>query len=209
MTLRKGIYLVVDPSMHKDKLMQTIQSLMTEPIVAVQLWDNFSTVENPAELIAGIIHMCRPRNIPVLLNNSWELLKQTGADGIHFDTMQEDIRQRRKALDRQIITGITCNNDLSVVRQAAENEFDYISFCSMFPSPTANSCEIVKPETVRQAKQMTSLPIFLAGGITPENMTQLADLDYSGIAVVSGIMNAEQPREACKKYIQKLKTNPA
>ncbi|ULT43210.1 hypothetical protein KRR40_06900 [Niabella defluvii] len=40
---------------------------------------------------------------------------------------------------------------------------------------------------------MTTMPLFLAGGIKPGNMETLSGLDYSGIAIVSGIMEADNP----------------
>ena len=87
---------------------------------------------------------------------------------------------------------------------ADDHALDYISFCSMFPSSTANSCELVSFETVRQARLITSLPIFLAGGIRPGNIEALKELDYSGIAVVSGVMSANNPAEAINLYHEKL-----
>ena len=47
--------------------------------------------------------------------------------------------------------------------------------------------------------------IFLSGGITPDNMEELKELNYDGIAVVSGIMNAENPLKSLNLYKEKLK----
>lgn len=205
MKIQNGIYLIVDPSMDRNILMEKLKEIIHEGIAVLQIWDNFKPDENPLEFINGILQLCHMKNIPVLINNQWELLKQTGLDGVHFDKMQDNILQMKNELNRQIITGITCNNDLSVVKWADKNEFDYISFCSMFPSSTANSCELVTFDTVKEARKITSLPVFLAGGIKPGNMELLNELDYSGIAIVSGIMNAGKPIEALKKYKQKIK----
>lgn len=205
--IQNGIYLIIDPSMNRDILMNRLKEIIHEEIAALQIWDNFKPKENPIEFINEIVQLCHSKSIPVLINNQWELLKQTNLDGIHFDKKQDDILQFKNELKRDIITGITCNNDLSVVKWADKNELDYISFCSMFPSLTANSCELVTFETVKEARKITSLSIFLAGGIKPENIELLNELNYSGIAVVSGIISAEKPIEAFKKYQQKIKPN--
>lgn len=91
--------------------------------------------------------------------------------------IQDNILQIKNEMNRKIITGITCNNDLSIVEWADKNEFDYISFCSMFPSSTANSCELVTFDTVKEARKITTLPVFLAGGIKPENIELLNELN--------------------------------
>jgi thiamine-phosphate pyrophosphorylase len=141
----------------------------------------------------------------VLINNRRKVLAQLELDGIHFDDKPDQLTQLRQELNREIIIGITCGNDLSVVNWANDNGLDYVSFCSMFPSSTANSCELVTFDTVKKARSMTTMPLFLAGGIKPGNMETLSGLDYSGIAIVSGIMEADNPRLAIKKYQQNLK----
>jgi len=205
--IQNGIYIIVDPSMDWDTLLSKLNEIIHEKIAAIQIWDNFNHNENLVEFINEILNLCHTKNIPVLINNRWELLKQTNLDGVHFDEVQNNIHQLKDELGREIITGITCNNDLSIIKWANENGLDYISFCSMFPSSTANSCELINFNTVKEAKKITSLPIFLAGGIKPENIEILNELNYSGIAVVSGIMNTDHPVEVLKKYQQKIKTS--
>lgn len=85
-----------------------------------------------------------------------------------------------------------------------DNRLDYLSFCSMFPSVTANSCELVKIETVQAARAMTGMPIFLAGGITPDNLDRFSGTGMNGVAVISGIMNAEDPQHKARYYKQAL-----
>lgn len=205
MKMKNGIYLIVDPSLNNGILIGKIKKIISEEITAIQIWDNFKTNESPIELVNEIVELCHTKNIPVLINNQWELLKKTNLDGVHFDKIPPTIFEIKRELNRSITTGITCNNDLSLVKWAEENQMDYISFCSMFPSDTANSCELVDFDTIREARKITNLPIFLAGGIRLENIEKLNELDYSGIAVVSGIMNSENPTQEIIKYIQKLK----
>ena len=207
MKMQNGLYLIIDPSTDRRIVVSKLKEIIHEKIAAIQIWDNFKATENPIEFINEIVQLCHPNNIPVLINNQWELLKQTNLDGVHFDNVQHNIVQIKNELKRDIITGITANNDLSIVKWADENNFDYISFCSMFQSSTANSCELVTFDTVKEARNITSLPVFLAGGINPENVALLNELNYSGIAVVSGIMSAEKPLEAFQQYQEKIKIN--
>lgn len=202
--IQGGIYLIIDPSVNQDRLLKTLKEIVSEKIAAVQIWDHFLPNTERLTLIEQVLRLCHLQNIPVLINNRWELLKTMNLDGVHFDAAPDDIVQLKQELGREVIIGITCNNDLSLVKWADEKELDYISFCSMFPSSTANSCELVTFDTIRNAKEMTSIPIFLAGGISPENLHSLSGLKYSGIAVVSGIMNAADPLAELKKYQKKI-----
>ena len=73
--------------------------------------------------------------------------------------------------------------------------------CAMFPSPSAGSCDIVMPQTVKQARGMTGMPIFVSGGITPENIQLLKkETPFDGVAVISGILSAAHPQQKVKEY---------
>ncbi len=204
-TVQSGIYLIIDPSMDEGILFSKLDLIVKEKIAAVQIWDNFKDNQNIEELLLKIYKKTSSYNIPLIINNRWEYLNKIPLDGIHFDEIPENFAKIKKEINRNFIVGITCNNELLTIEYAERYHFDYISFCSMFPSKTANSCELVNFETVQQAKNIFSGKIFLAGGIDLDNIKNLSELNYDGIAVVSGIMSAENPSETIKNYHQKIK----
>lgn len=203
--IQSGIYLIIDPSMDEEILFSKLNLIVKEKIAAIQIWDHFKENQNIEELLLKIYEKTSLHNIPLIINNRWEYLKKIPLDGIHFDEIPENINQIKKEINRDFIVGITCNNDLSTIKYPEEHQFDYISFCSMFPSKTANSCELVNFETVQKAKSIFTGKIFLAGGIDLNNIKNLHELNYDGIAVVSGIMSAENPSENIKNYHRKIK----
>jgi len=204
-TIQSGIYLIIDPSMDEEILFSKLNLIVKEKISAIQIWDNFKENQNIEELLLKIHEITSSNNIPLIINNRWEYLNQIHLDGIHFDEIPENFIQIKKEINCDFIAGITCNNEISTIEYSEENQFDYISFCSMFTSKTANSCELVNIETVQKAKSIFSGKIFLAGGIDLDNIKNLEELNYDGIAVVSGIMSAENPSESIKHYHQKIK----
>lgn len=206
MEMKNGVYLILDPAMEPGSLLRKLKQALLEDIAAVQIWDHFKNGTIPTYLIEEIQLLCQERSVPVLINNRWELLKHTYLDGVHFDSPPHDLSQLKTEIGREFIVGITCNNDLNLVKWAQDNEVNYLSFCSMFPSSTSNSCELVSFETVRRAREITTMPIFLAGGIRPDNLIQLEDLDFSGIAVISGVMNSNNPAVEINKYNSILNT---
>ena len=197
-----GIYLVIDPSMPLQELLQKLKEVLKEGICAVQIWDNRKKALNKEKTIVAICKLCHKYEVPVLINNDWELLNTMPLDGIHFDNIPKKYNQFKYTLKDNCIVGITCNNDLVITEWANENELNYISFCSIFPSSTRNSCDLVSFDTIRQARKITALPIFLAGGIRPDNLYKLQELDFDGVALISGIMSADQPAQSTKEYLQ-------
>lgn len=197
--------MVLDPSMNEGDLLEKLTgALEGNGIAAVQVWDNFPASADNIYLINTICQICHRKEVPVFVNNRWQLLESSIADGVHFDEIPENLKEIKSCLDRNFQLGITCNNDLSIIKWADENNFDYVSFCSVFPSSTSNSCELVDFEVIRIARKLTSIPIFLSGGIRPENFERLQGLEFDGVAVVSGIMSSDDPAGATKEYYKLL-----
>lgn len=199
----KGIYLVADPTMNERSLLKKIEQALQEQIVAVQILDTFPD-SGYSDRLYKICAICQSKNVPVLINNRWDLLDTIPFDGVHFDCIRKDMSEIRNKVGRSFICGLTCNNDLTGVAWAYRNQFQYISFCSVFLSKTSNSCELVSFDTIRKAKEIYPLPVFLAGGIYPGNVEQLKGLEYDGLAIVSGIMEAVDPQLAIRNYLKSI-----
>lgn len=199
--------MVVDPAMDQSVLLDKVSQALEGGVSILQIWNHWPESMHQADreqLITYIKEMADEYQAPVLINDAWELLKATPLDGVHFDSIPENFEQIKSEVGPDFIAGITCSNDLGVVEWAEENDFNYVSFCAMFPSPSVGSCEIVSPETVQKAREITDMPLFLSGGITPEKIGELDGLDFNGVAVISGILKDDEPQKQATKYKQTL-----
>lgn len=205
-----GIYLVLNPAMDEDILLTKLQSALQGGIQVVQIWNNWQPGADKQALIAKIAHICKPYSVPLLINADWTLLRDVPVlDGIHFDDIPASLSVIRSAVNRPFLNGITCSGNLQTVAWAQDNQLDYVSFCSMFPSSSADRCDIVMPATVKRARLLTRMPIFVAGGITPQNITGLKKLTpFDGVAVISGILSADDPEQKVKEFKNALSINP-
>lgn len=202
-----GVYLVLDPSMDKPLLLQKVREALDGGASVLQIWNNWPTGYTYSDkllLIQELVDLAAAYQVPVLVNEEWQLLKDTELAGVHFDSIPEDFESIKAAVGRDFICGITCSNNLEVVRWAEERQLDYVSFCAVFPSPSAGNCELVQPDTIRQVRKITQLPLFLSGGITTENIDKLKELDFNGVAVISGILNATSAQKSAAAYKEAL-----
>ena len=198
----KGLYLVVDPSL--PEVLPKLEQAIKGGVNILQIWDHWQHGQKKEEFIHRACDLAHESGVPVLIHETWEWLKHTPADGIHFDEIPENWDAIRKDINRPLISGLTCGNDLDKVRWANEQQFSYISFCAMFPSVSAGSCEIVRPETVLRAREITSMPIFVSGGINHQNLDQVLELGVDGVAVISGILKSRDPFKAANEYQRHL-----
>jgi thiamine-phosphate pyrophosphorylase len=206
----QGLYLVVDPTMGKDILLSRLRQALEGGVGLVQIWnhwpDSFSN-KKKRELAVEIKAIGVEYAVPVLINEDWELALEAALDGVHFDRIPENWEDLRPRLQGKLI-GITVGNGLDRVRWASKNGLSYISFCSVFPSSSVDTCELVTPESIQQARELTQIPIFLSGGIRPANLHKLGKYAYDGVAVISGVLSADDPKLAATDYLQKMKTIP-
>lgn len=201
-----GVYLVVDPAMEITLLLAKLTAALEGGVKIVQIWNHWKEETDRLACIEAICEACKPYQVPVLINEDWKLLTLTPSlQGVHFDRIRKDYQAIKNEIGRKFLTGITCSNDLSNVYWAVENRFDYISFCSMFPSASAESCELVTPSTIKKARAIADIPVFVAGGITPDNIASLKKtVHFNGVAVISGILNNNNPKQQTEQYIQAL-----
>ena len=204
-TINKGIYLVIDPDKDKSELINQLLKIKDQKLSAIQIWDNFKPGRTYTDLLSSIKQLFKDSDTPIFINNRIDLMVEFGFDGVHFDEIPIHKKEIEAQINRPFLKGLTLTNDLDALLEESDWQFDYVSFCSIFQSPTSNSCELVDFETIERCKELKEVSIFLSGGITPDNMEELKELNYDGIAVVSGIMNAENPLKSLNLYKEKLK----
>jgi thiamine-phosphate pyrophosphorylase len=200
--IKGGIYLVIDPAMERDLLFEKLSAALKGGLAAVQIWNNWPQGIDKLSWIEAVAGLTRFYKVPLLVNEEWQLLNQSPyLNGVHFDKVPIGWEAIRELVGRSFLAGITCTGDLATVIWADSNQLDYISFCAMFPSPSAGSCDMVMPATVKKARALTKIPIFVSGGITPENILLLKkEISFDGVAVISGILSANNPEQKVKLY---------
>jgi thiamine-phosphate pyrophosphorylase len=203
----KGIYLVIDPNQPWEALFYKTQQALKGGVQILQIWNHWKDGISESEKIRfcqEIKKLALPYDVAVLINEDWKFVEKSGLDGLHLDRKPDNWEEIKSAFKGQLV-GLTVGNQDELIVWAEEQHLSYISFCSVFPSSSVDSCEIVRPENIQNARALTSLPIFLSGGIRPENLHKLVKLSFEGVAVISGILNSKDPELATKTYIDHLK----
>lgn len=198
-----GIYLVIDPKQPWDNLLSKLQAALEGGVNIVQVWNHWPeeiTEDQKLDFIKSVKSLTNGFDVPVLMHDDWLLAEKSNMDGVHFDNQKEQL-----SMINLPYIGVTVGNDLELIKWAAANDVSYISFCAIFPSPSVESCDIVDHEKINEARKLIDCPIFLSGGLTHNNLNELGDLPFDGIAVISGIMSAEDPKEAVTGYVNQLK----
>jgi thiamine-phosphate pyrophosphorylase len=100
--------------------------------------------------------------------------------------------------------GISTHN-VEQFRRAAESSADYIAFGPIFSTTSKDNPDAaVGTEMLKQVRAMTSKPIVAIGGITLQHAREVIEAGADTVAVISGIMKAENPGARARQYIEML-----
>ena len=95
-------------------------------------------------------------------------------------------------------------HSLDEVQTAQELGADYVIFGHVFPTQSKQG---LVPKGLKQLELVAhhgSIPVLAIGGIKPTNVREVIETGAQGIAVMSGVLEAENPLETVKEYYRKL-----
>ncbi|MCH6264406.1 thiazole tautomerase TenI [Neobacillus citreus] len=85
-------------------------------------------------------------------------------------------------------------------QNAKEKGADFVLYGHVFPSQSKPGKTPKGLEELTRLSQL-NIPVIAIGGITPENTEEVLQAGASGIAVMSGVLDARDPLLAVKSYI--------
>lgn len=168
----------------------------------VQLREKTSPMEEKLEAARAIQEVCRSHAAPFLVNDDPEFARRIDADGVHVGRDDPSPRIARALLGPRALIGVTVYGKPGEEQAAEAGGADYLGVGPFFPSPTKPEEPELPLHILDQVVHRSRLPVFAIGGITAENAGVLARHGIAGIAVVSEIMGASDPRAASQSLLQ-------
>jgi len=193
------VYLVASPQKPVSRLLATVTAALEGGVSAVQLRDKgvYSPLER-AEAGRGLRDLSGGFGVPFLVNDDPQLARRMDADGVHVGRDDPSPRIARAVLGPQAIIGVTVYGKPGEETAAAEGGADYISVGPFFPSPTKPEEPVLPLHILDAVVHRSPLPLFVIGGVNAQNAAVLARHRVAGVAVVSAIMEAPDPRRAAE-----------
>jgi thiamine-phosphate pyrophosphorylase len=150
-----------------------------------------------------VVPITKASGVPLIINDHPELVRETGADGIHVGQDDLSIAEVRKIIGPGILVGKSTHSKNQAI--AAEKEgADYIGVGPIFSTPTKPDYQPVGLELIELVKNQIHLPFFCIGGIKLENADQVLKRGASRFVVVSGILQASNIQAYCQSLREKL-----
>lgn len=137
----------------------------------------------------------------LIINDSAELAKRAGADGVHLGQADGSVKAARALLGDDADIGVTCHDSRHLAMIAAEQGADYVAFGAFFPTSTKETAHRPDPEILTAWSMMTTMPCVAIGGITPQNAKPLIEAGADYLAVSAGVWaNPGGPAKAVEEF---------
>jgi thiamine-phosphate pyrophosphorylase len=196
-----SLYVVLDRAAARGRdLADVLDAALTGGCRLVQLRDK----EWPSGRLLPVAERLRARcaagGATFIVNDRVDLAVAVGADGVHLG--QEDLpaRAARPLLRPGMILGVSTHS-VEQARAAQAEGADYIAVGSMFPTRSKAEFELVGPDLLRKLRAEIRVPLIGIGGITHDNVGEVIAAGADGVAVISAVCAADDPRAAAARFV--------
>ena len=137
-----------------------------------------------------------------IINDSMQLARRLGADGVHLGQGDGDVREARALLGPAAQIGVTCHDSRHLAMDAGESGADYVAFGAFYPTTTKPSHYRPDPSILTWWSTLFEIPCVPIGGITAGNSRPLIDAGADFLAVCQAIWGADDPAEAVRGFAE-------
>ncbi len=135
-----------------------------------------------------LLPLCHERGVAFIINDSADLAREIGADGVHIGEEQDGtVADARRILGEDAIVGYSCYDSRHRAMCAGEDGATYVAFGAFYPTNTKQPKGHPTPEILQWWHDNTILPSVAIGGIKPDNLAPLVQAKADFLAVVTGV----------------------
>lgn len=197
------LYLVTDRGLAGDRAIEEIVRESVEGgATMVQLREKDIDTREFIELAMNLKKVLEPYGVPLIINDRVDVALAADADGVHIGQSDMPYPIARRLLGPDRIIGLSVEN-FGQIEEANALDVDYIGVSPVFATPTkTDTAEPFGLEGLRKAVRMSVHPTVAIGGMNERTAAEVMAYGTDGIAVVSAIVCASDPRQATRNLLK-------
>lgn len=139
--------------------------------------------------------LCKKYGVPFVINDEVSIAKDIDADGVHVGQSDMEAMDVRKVLGPDKILGVSAQTVEQAII-AEKHGADYLGVGAVFATGSKDDADDVSHETLKAICEAVSIPVIAIGGITKDNVSELAGSGICGVAVISAIFGQNDIKKA-------------
>ena len=203
---REALRLYLVTNRYQDSLenfLEKVETACRSGVTIVQLREKNLITNQYYQLAKQVKEITDAYQVPLIIDDRLDVCLAVDAAGLHIGDDELPISVARQVLGPEKILGVTAKT----VKRALEAETsgaDYLGTGAIFPTTTKENAPITLISTLKTICQMVAIPVVAIGGLTSENIDQLAATGIAGVAVVRDLMQAEDIEAKTQAFLTKL-----
>lgn len=142
--------------------------------------------------------ICKEYGVPFVVNDEVSIAKDIDADGVHVGQSDMEAMDVRKILGPDKIIGVSAQTVEQAII-AEKHGADYLGVGAVFTTGSKDDADDVSHETLKAICEAVSIPVIAIGGITKDNVAELAGSGICGVAVISAIFGQKDIQKATEE----------
>lgn len=197
------LYLVTDQSMLRGRpLADVVAAAVQGGVTCVQLREKSQADHDMLAQALLLKKLLRPYAVPLVINDRIDIALACGAEGLHLGQSDLSVNEARRRLPPQVFIGLSVET-MNDVLQSAAQPVDYLGVSPVFVTPTKLDTKIPWGLSgLTAARATTDLPLVAIGGIHAGNGREVMRTGADGLAVVSALCAADDPKTAAAELRQ-------
>ena len=200
------LYLVTDQSQTQGRdLLWVLEQALEAGIKAIQLREKALGGKELFLLAEAARALTQRYHAALLVNDRIDVALAVGADGVHLGRNSLPIPTARALLGAQRLIGASTHS-LEEVQEAERKGADFVVFGPVYF--TASKASYGAPQGLTALKisvEKSALPVYAIGGLKPGNILEAKHTGIRGIALISAIVSAPDPKKAAEEIIRLLR----
>jgi len=200
-----SLYLITDRTQTNGRpLAAVVREALAGGVRAVQLREKDLSGSELFRLATELRAITREYGARLLINDRVDIALAAEADGVHLGIASLPLAAARRMLGPKRLIGYSAHA-IAEARQAEAAGADFVTFGPVYHTPSkAVYGAPLGPELLAEAASSLSIPVFALGGVKKTSIAELLTSGVRGIALISAIIAARDPRAAAVTLLNTL-----
>lgn len=196
------LYLVTDRKLAGARgLAGIVREAIAGGVTLVQLREKSLPHATFVKEACALAEICHTQGVPLIINDDIDVAIEAGADGVHLGQSDASPEEARARLGPEAIIGLSIENAAQACA-AATLDIGYLAASPVFATPTkTDTARPLGLDGLRTLRRCCDKPLVAIGGINLSNALTVLQAGADGIAVVSAIMAAADPRQTARDFV--------
>jgi len=205
---RHHLQLITDRRAAKRGLLEAVEVALDGGVDTLQVREKGAAAADVFASVLELERAARAHDVRILVNDRVDVVLATRAHGVHLAARGLPPAIARGLLEPWQLLGVSVHS-VEEARAAAAAGADYVTFGHVYPTWSHEDEPPRGPRMLEDVVDAVDVPVLAIGGITFERVDEVLATGCAGIAVISAVLGADEPRAATSRLRDALDASTA